>query len=46
MSRYGQYDTLDPYVRAISNITRVVFDADDSLQVIMLWFSYDLIVKK
>ncbi len=32
------------YVRAVSNITTVVFDADDSLHVIMLWFSYDLIV--
>ena len=41
MSRYGQYDN---YVRAISNIT-VVFDADDSLHVIMLWFYCDLIVK-
>ena len=34
------------YVRAISNITTVVFDADDSLHVIMLWFSCNLIVKK
>ena len=33
------------YVRAISNITTVVFDADDSLNVIMLWFSSDLIEK-
>ena len=34
------------YVRAISNITTVVFDADDSSHVIMLWFSCDLNVKK
>ena len=32
------------YVRAVSNITTVAFDADDSLHVIMLWFSCDLIV--
>ena len=32
------------YVRAISNTTTVAFDADDSLHVIMLWFSCDLIV--
>ena len=31
------------YVRAISNITTVVLYADDSLHVIMLWFSCDLI---
>ena len=34
------------YVRAFSNITTVVFDADDSSHVIMLWFSCDLIVKQ
>ena len=32
------------YVRAVLNITTVALDADDSLHVIMLWFSYDLIV--
>ena len=32
------------YVRAVSNITTGAFDADDSLHVIMLWFSCDLIV--
>ena len=32
------------YVRAVSNITTVVFDADDSLQLIMFWFSCDYIV--
>ena len=32
-------------LRAISNITTVVFDADDSLHVIMLWFSFDLITR-
>ena len=43
MSRYGQYDTLCR--PAISNITTVVFDVDDSLHVIMLWFSFDLITR-
>ena len=32
------------YARAVSNITTVVFDADVSLQLIMLWFSCDYIV--
>ena len=32
------------YVRAVSSITTVVFGADDSLQLIMLWFSCDYIV--
>ena len=32
------------YVRAVSNLTTVAFDADDSLHVIMLWFSCDMIV--
>ena len=32
------------YARAVSNITTVVFDADDSLQLIMLWLSCDYIV--
>ena len=34
------------YVRDVSNITTLVFDADNSLHVIMLWFSCDLIVFK
>ena len=42
MSRYGQYDAL--CMRHFEKTT-VVFDADDSLHVIMLWFSCDLIVK-
>ena len=32
------------HVRAVSNIRTVAFDADDSLHVIMLWSSCDLIV--
>ena len=32
------------YVRAVSNITTVAFDANGSLHVIMLWFCCDLIV--
>ena len=32
------------YVLAVSNITTVVFDADDSLQLIMFWFSCDYTV--
>ena len=32
------------YVRAVSNIITVVFNADNSFHVIMLWFSCDLMV--
>ena len=32
------------YVRAASNITTVIFDADNTFQLIMLWFSCDYIV--
>ena len=45
--RRNEYRVIDitlHYVRAVSNITTVVFDAEDSLHVIMLWFSCDLIV--
>ena len=32
------------YARAVSNITTVVFDADDALQLVMLRFSCDYII--
>ena len=32
------------YLRAVSNITTVVFYADDTLHMIMLWFSCDFIL--
>ena len=41
---YRVTDSMLNHVRAVSNITTVVFDADDSLQMIMLGFSCDLIV--